>query len=377
MSHQTAVRALAELLYSAVAVATALAVAGVLIAASGYDVGETLFWLYDGSLGNLYSLANTLLEATPLLFCGAAVAFAFQAGLFNVGAEGQLYLGALATAAAALYSGAAPPVVAVTLSLGAGALAGAAWALVPGVLKARTGAHEVVTTIMFNYVATFLAAYLLKAYLKEPGPVDQTPLVPEAARLPELVPDTRLTVAFLLGIACIAGADWFLRRTVAGYEIRAVGSNPGAAEYAGIHLPARVVLAMVISGALAGLAGATAVLGVHHRFITHFSPGYGFTGIAVAVLGRNRPWGVLPAALLFGALQSGGLSMQLFARIPMDLITVVQGLVILFVAAPVLARMGLGAIRRAWGDRRRRGRLVEPAPWGGGAGQPGRLRGGS
>lgn len=351
MSRLPAARVLVEVGYSIAAVAAALAVSAALIAASGYSVGETLYWLYDGAAGNLYSLANTLLEATPLLFTGAAVAFAFQAGMFNVGAEGQLYLGALAAAVVALRLDGAPSVLSTPSSLGAGVVAGALWALLPGVLKARTGAHEVVTTIMFNYVGVFLTTYLLKAYFKEPGPVDQTPLIPEAARLPELVPDTRLTVAFLMGIAAIAGVDWFLRRTVAGYEIRAVGRNPAAAEYAGIHLPGRLVLAMAISGALAGLAGATAVLGVHHRFITNFSPGYGFTGIAVAVLGRNKPWGVVPAALLFGALQSGGLAMQLFARIPMDLITVVQGLVILFVAAPVLAQQGVEAVRRAWGPR--------------------------
>ena len=194
---------------------------------------------------------------------------------------------------------------------------------------------------MMNYIGIFATSFLLRTYFKEPGPIDQTRMIPEAARFPELIPYSRLTWAIFVGIGVIILLDLFFRRTSLGYDLRAVGENTGAAEYAGINPKKMIVISMLLSGMSAGLAGSTMVLGVLHRFITNFSPGYGFIGIAVAVLGRNKPWGVLLAAFLFGALEAGGISMQLFAKIPMDLMTIVQGLVILFVAAPYL-------IQRVW-----------------------------
>jgi len=295
--------------------------------------------LYQGSFGNIYSLADTLLNAIPLLFTGLAVAFAFRGGLFNIGTEGQLYVAALATALVALALPGWPSVLVITAALLAGAAAGAAWGFVPGFLKARTGAHEVITTIMLNYVAILLTTHLVKTQFKAPGPVDQTALIPAAARLPELIATTRLTWAIVIAIALIALVDWVLRRSAWGMDVELLGQNPEAAAYAGVPVQARVAMIMAVSGAIAGLAGSTLVLGVLHRFITNFSPGYGFTGIAVALVARTRPWGIVPAAVLFGALQAGGLSMQLFARIPSDLMTVVQGLVILFVAAPGLVTL--------------------------------------
>ncbi|MEW5866899.1 MAG: ABC transporter permease [Bacillota bacterium] len=331
---------LSDILYSTVAVLLALLIGAVLIAASGRSVVAAYASLFGGAFGSIYNIANTLMMTTPLIFTGLAVALAFQCGLFNVGAEGQLYVGGLASAVAALTLGSSlPGALSILLALLAGALAGAALAAGPGYMKAKMGAHEVITTIMLNYIGIFLTTFLVKAYFKEPGPVDQTPFLPPSARLPELIPGTRVSWGIVLGIAAIFAADYILKRTSAGYEIQAVGRNPAAAEYAGVNVPGRVVLAMVMSGVVAGLAGSSVVMGTLYRFITNFSPGYGFTGIAVAVLARNRPWGVLPAALLFGILQSGGLSMQLFARIPMDLMTLVQGIVILFVAAPALAGM--------------------------------------
>lgn len=334
--HPVLASVLRELGLSAAAVVLALALGAVIIQAAGYSIADAYYNLYYGAFGSIYSIADTLLNSVPLLFTGLAVAFGFKAGLFNIGAEGQMYVGALTTAVTAL---AIPPTLGylgTLLALAAGALAGAAWGFFPGYLKARTGAHEVITTIMMNYVATLLTTYLVKHYFKAPGPVDQTAMVPPALRLPELIASTRLTWSIVLALALVAAVHWLLTQTVLGYEIIAVGQNPGAAAYAGIPVRRRTALAMAISGAIAGLAGSTLVLGVLYRFITNFSPGYGFTGIAVAVLARNHPWGVVPAALLFGALQAGGLSMQLFARIPSDLMTVIQGLVILFVSAPAL-----------------------------------------
>ncbi|HHY31485.1 MAG TPA: ABC transporter permease [Firmicutes bacterium] len=345
----------ADMAYSAVAVLLALLIGAVLIAASGYSVVEAYTNLFYGAFGNVYNLANTLMMATPLLFTGLSVAVAFQCGLFNVGGEGQLYVGGLASAAVVLSLGpGVPGLVRVFLALVAGALAGALLAAGPGYMKAKLGAHEVITTIMLNYVGTFLTTFLVKTYLKEPGPVDQTPVLPVGARLPELIPGTRVSWGIVLGLVVVIVIDYILRRTSVGYEIQAVGRNATAAEYAGVNVPGRIVLAMVISGAVAGLAGSSVVMGTLYRFITNFSPGYGFTGIAVAVLARNKPWGVVPAALLFGMLQSGGMSMQLFARIPADLMTLVQGIVILFVAAPALASVFLARGARGGGKGRAR-----------------------
>lgn len=334
---------LQELTVSAGAVVLALLLGAVLLAAAGYDVRDAYYNLYDGAFGNQYSIADTLLNSIPLMFAGLAIAFAFRGGLFNIGAEGQLYMGALATAITALALPQWPGVPLIMAAMTAGALAGAAWGFLPGLLKAKTGAHEVITTIMFNYVATLMTAYLVKTYFKAPGPVDQTALIPQHARLPELIIGTRLTWALIIAVVLVGVVDWILRRTSFGFDVELVGTNPGAAVYAGVPVAARTALTMALSGAIAGLAGSTIVLGVLYRFITHFSPGYGFTAIAVALVARARPWGIVPAAVLFGALQAGGMTMQLFARIPADLMTAVQGLVILFVASPGL----LYAVRRA------------------------------
>ncbi len=325
-----------EFIHSLLAILLALAVGAVLIFISGYDVSEAYRSLFNGAFGNFYNIAQTLLKMIPLIFTGLAVAVAFQCGLFNIGAEGQMYWGAFVSAIVALTFAGAPAAVLIPISLVSGAAAGGLWGMIPGYLRAKTGAHEVVTTIMMNTIGIFSTTFLLRAYFKEPGPIDQTRMIPEAARFAELIPYTRLTGAIFIGIAVIFLLDLFLRKTPLGYDLRAVGENTGAAEYAGVNPKRMMVISMLLSGMMAGLAGSTMVLGVLHRFITNFSPGYGFVGIAVAVLGRNRPWGVLLAAFLFGALEAGGISMQLFAKIPMDLMTIVQGLVILFVAAPYL-----------------------------------------
>ncbi len=192
---------------------------------------------------------------------------------------------------------------------------------------------------MLNYIATLLTTFLVKTYFRDPGPVDQTVLLPLGSRLPEIIPGTRVSLGIVIGILAVALLNYVIRRTVLGYEIQAVGQNPHAAEYGGVNVRARMVQAMMISGAVAGLAGSVEAMGTLYRFIPYFSPGYGFTGMAIAVIAGESLWAVIPAAILFGALQSGGQSMQLFAGIPMELMTMVQGLVILFVAAPGMAEM--------------------------------------
>jgi len=328
-----------DVMVSLIAMGLALLMGALLIFLSGYDVSKAYFSFFNGAFGSFYNIAQTFLKMIPLIFTGLAVAVGFKSGLFNIGAEGQLYWGAFVTAIISLAFPETNGVIVIPFALFAGASAGGIWGMIPGYLKVKTGAHEVVTTIMMNYIGILATTFLLRNYFKEPGPIDQTPMIPNAARLAELIPFTRLTWAIFLGIAVVILIDLFFKKTALGYNLQAVGENAAAAEYAGINPKKMIVISMTVSGMAAGLAGATMVLGVLYRFITNFSPGYGFVGIAVAVLGRNRPWGVLLSALLFGALEAGGISMQLFAKIPMDLMTIVQGLVILFVAAPSLIQM--------------------------------------
>ena len=327
---------LSDLLYSLFAIIVALLIGSILIKLSGFSVIKAYKTLFNGAFGSTYNFAQTLVKTTPLIFTGLAVAIGFQSGLLNIGAEGQLYWGAFFTAVVVIALPSLPAIILIPIGIVVGALAGGAWGAVPGYLKAKTGAHEVVTTIMFNYIAILGTTFLIKNYFKEAGPVDQTAKIPKAARLPELIQYSKLTWAIFVAIIVVIIINFLLNKTSLGYDIKAVGENASAAEYGGINSNRITVITMMISGAVAGLAGSMIVMGVLHRFITNFSPGYGFTGIAVAVMGKNRPWGVLLAALLFGALEAGGMSMQLFAKIPKDLMTVVQGLVILFVAAPSL-----------------------------------------
>jgi simple sugar transport system permease protein len=327
-----------DLGYSLIAIILAFAIGALLIYLSGLNVGKAYSALFNGAFGSLFNFTQTLMNTIPLIFTGLAVAIGFKSGLFNIGGEGQMYLGAFVTAITAIYLSFLPSIILIPLVLLAGGLAGSAWSFIPGYLKTRTGAHEVVTTIMMNYIGILATSFLLLRYFQETGPIPQTVFIPESARLPELIEFSRLTWAIFIAVFVVILCDIFYKRTNLGYKIQTVGKNSSAAEYAGISSDKMMVLSMMISGFMAGLAGATIVMGVLHRFITNFSPGYGFTGIAVAVLGRNKPVGVLFAALLFGALQTGGITMQLFAKIPMDLMVVIQGLVILFVATPVLIK---------------------------------------
>ncbi|TVQ98734.1 MAG: ABC transporter permease [Spirochaetaceae bacterium] len=330
--------ALTELGFSAFAIFLALVISALLMVILGYNVALAYQSMFRGAFGSLHGFSQTLLRATPLLFTGFAVAIAFRAGLFNIGAEGQLYWGALACALVALTVEGMPKPIAIGLPLLAAGLAGFLWGAIPGILKAKTGAHEVITSIMLNSIAIFATTHITSRYFKAPGAVDQTERIVAAAVMPQIIPGTGLTAGILLGIAVAALVAWFFGHTALGYDFQAVGRNADAAEYGGVSSKRIQVLAMGFGGIMAGVAGGIVVLSLLNRFVANFSPGYGFTGIAVAVLGRGNPWGVVLAALLFGALDSGGMSMQLFARIPSDLTIVVQGLVIILVAAPAALR---------------------------------------
>lgn len=336
-------RALYSLAIPFLAVVTALLVGAVVIAVTGGDVLRAYQGLWDGSLGRPQSISDTFVWATPYIFGGLAVALAFKAGLFNIGVEGQIAVGSLASVYVGYGVRGIPFPVHMLLAVLAGTLAGAVWGAIPGLLKARTGAHEVIVTIMLNYVAIQMTSFLVGGPMKDPNPLianAQTPKILTSARLPPLLPDPAYRVhwGFVVALLVAVGVWWLLTRSTLGFEIRTVGANPHAARYAGIAVGRTIVLAMALSGALAGLGASLEVVGLNFYHTAGFSVGYGFDSIAVALLGRSDPFGVLPSALLFGALRAGASRMQFLSQIPIDIINVIQALVLIFVAAPTLIR---------------------------------------
>jgi simple sugar transport system permease protein len=288
--------------------------------------------LFDGAFGTTSEFAETLVQSTALLFPALGIALAFRAGLFNIGAEGQIILGGLAAGLAGTFVP-GPPVLSIIVTLAAGALAGGVWGGIAGVLKARFNANEVIATLMLNVLALLLATYCVNGPLHLPNANEgETPLLAHSAWLPTIIPETRLTIAFLLAILLAFTLRFVFTRTVFGFEVRAAGEAPDAARRAGIDLGRIAVLAMTLSGAIAGIGGATIVTGVLHRFNTGLSPGYGFVAIAVALVGNLEPIWIGVAAFAFGILQNGALSMQAEANVPRDIVNVVEGLVIIALA---------------------------------------------
>ncbi len=285
-------------------------------------------------------ISETILAATPLIFTGLAVALGFRSGLFNIGAEGQLYLGAIIATFVGFSLHGLPWFVHLPITIAAGFLGGALWGFIPGLLKARTGAHEVIVTIMLNYVAYLLVTWVLRQpFYQRPGRSDPvSPIVDGSAMIPPLIEGLRVNWGFVLALLAAAFVSWLLFRSTLGFEFRAVGLNPSGARYAGMNISRTLILTMSICGGLAGLAGTTEILGVNKAMTPGFSPGYGFDGIAIALLGGSSPLGVVLAALLFGGLRAGATPMQAATGIPIDLVVVIQALVIMFVAAPALIR---------------------------------------
>ena len=286
-------------------------------------------------------ISETLTYAAPLVFTGLSVALAFRGGLFNIGAQGQATI-AVILAAVAGFALPLPPVVHLLVALIAGALGGALWGFIPGILKARAGAHEVINTIMLNYVAVyFLSWIIVQNGVQNPNRADAiSKPVDSSAQLPRLLgDDLRVHAGILLAVAATWFIAWLLNRSTLGFELRAVGANPDAARTAGISVTKTYVLVMVIAGMLAGLGGSTMVLGTTANALTPLVIAQiGFDGILVALLGRVKPWGVLLAALLFGALQAGGNRMQSYSGISLELVTVLQALIVIFIAAPALVK---------------------------------------
>ncbi len=297
--------------------------------------------LFGGAFGSIYGVSETLFAATPLILTGLAVALGFRAGLFNIGVTGQMLIGGMAAIWVGLHI-TLPGFLHIPLALLAAILGGAIWGGISGFLKARTGAHEVITTIMLNFIALFLVEFLLKTpAFQDPSrnnPISEQ--LPPSARFPEIFgSDYRVTIGLLIAVAAVFFVNWLLFRSSWGFEFRAVGFNPIASRYAGMKVAGLYVLVMAISGGLAGVAGANQVMGLSpYQVTTAFAGTIGFDAIALALLGRSHPVGVLWAAMLFGALKAGGRSMQAAAQIPLELVSVIVALIIVFIAAPELVR---------------------------------------
>ncbi|GAB4427427.1 MAG: ABC transporter permease [Chloroflexi bacterium OHK40] len=356
------------LLVPVLAVFTALVLGALMIGLTGGDWLAAYIGLWQGSFGSPRAIADTVVRSTPFIICGLGVALGFKAGLFNIGAEGQLYAGAVCVVVVGTVLQ-LPPVLHIPLGIIAGALGGAAWAAIAGILKARTGAHEVINTIMLNYIAIRLTDWLIKSktpyILGDPADASgaRTRFIADSARMPGIpVGDTTmLHLGILIAVALVFLADWFLKRTTVGFELRTAGVNANAARYAGISVPRTIVLAMALSGMMAGIAGAGEVMGVRYALNADFFSGLGFDAIAVALLARTNPIGILFAGLLWGGLLTGARLMQVRAGLSIDVIKIVQALIIMFVAADQIVRFIYRIPQRRAGEE-----TMISKGWGGG-----------
>jgi ABC-type uncharacterized transport system permease subunit len=355
-----------SLLVPLLAIVTAIIIGGIVIAVVGGNPFAAYLGLAQGAFGSAKALSETAVWATPYIFAGLAVALAFKGGLFNIGAEGQLAVGAVVSALIGyalpewLHTS-LPWFIHLPLTMGLGVLGGAIWGAIPGALKAYTGGHEVINTIMMNYIALNLTSFLLNGPMRDPNPLNlsaKTPDIAVSARIPPIFPGLRVHWGFVLALLMSVFIWWLLQKTTLGFEIRTVGANPDAAKYAGINVKWNIILTMGISGALAGLAGVIEVTALNYRHELGFSLGYGFDAIAIALLGKNNPYGVVLAAILFGAMRNGGTRMQFLTQIPVDIISVIQALILLFVAADAI-------IRFIYRIRPGEERLVLTRGWGG------------
>ena len=339
---------LPTLLSSLLAVAIALAAGGVVIALSGDNPIPAYQALFEGAFGGQRAIAETLVMATPLILGGLAFAVAARAGLFNIGLEGQMVMGGLAAGLTAAVDTGLPAIIHLPLALLIGTLAGGIWGFIPGILKAKTGAHEVITTIMLNYLAYRITTVIIgREDLPLVNPALQaTQPALEDAELPRLLQGTRLHAGFIIAIVAAIVVWYLLYRTVFGYKIRTVGLSSGAAAYAGFSWGRTIAVAMFISGLLAGLGGTVDTLGLQGRFY-NVAIGLGFTSIAVGLVGRNQPFGVVLSGILFGALAAGATKMQNTAGISRDIVYVLLGFVIFSVSALAVVQQFRNARRQA------------------------------
>ncbi len=350
--------------------AAAFLVSGIVIMAIGENPVEVVELLIWGAFGTEEAVGYTLYYATNFIFTGLAVAVAFHCGLFNIGGEGQAYIGGLGVGLVSLHLDMLPFALFLPVAILAAALFGSAWAFIPGYLQARRGSHIVITTIMFNFIAASVMVYLLVNVLIEPGQMSpESREFAASASLPSMhealawfgigIARSPLNLAFLWALICCLLVWLFVWHTRWGYELRTVGANQAAAVYAGISPARNIVIAMGISGGLAGFLGINEIMGVHHRLLLEFTAGYGFVGIAVALMGRSHPVGICLAALLFGALYQGGAELSFeIPKVTREMVVVIQGLVILFCGAlEFMFKPGIETLFR-------RGRAMRPAPAG-------------
>jgi len=329
-----------------IAVTGALALGALLIIAIGQNPIAAYAAMITGAFGDKAALADTLEKATPYIFGGLSFLLTARAGVFNIGIEGQMYIGAFAAAIAGFLLPGLPPFLHVFIALLVAALAGAAYGWIPAVLKIGRNVHEVVSTTMLNYIAYAATAYLTVHVFADPGAVAQTHRILASAALPPLAPPSKVNAGLIVGIA-LALALWvYLYRAPGGFRLRVTGLNRTAAAYAGIDARRVALGAFLASGSMAGLLGAERVLGVYGRYIHSFSPGYGFTSIAVALLAGNNPAAVIPAAILFGALENGGSAMSLMVEVPRELGLILEALIIVFLAGESFLRTWLRRLSR-------------------------------
>jgi len=324
---------LEDVLVLVVAVSTALVIGGVMILAMGVDplaAYQSMFW---GAFGSVQNISETMLKATPLMLAGVGLAIAYRGKVWNLGAEGQIYMGAWVATWAGIVITGVPQALHLLLLIVVSFAAGALWGLIPGFLRTKFGLNEILTTLMMNYVATFWVSYLVRVPMRDPGShgYPESEMLAASAWLPRILPGTRLNAGFLIALASAVFVYIFLFKTIFGYKIRAVGASQEAARYAGIGVAKYLLIALALSGGLAGIAGMVEISGIHYRLRAGFSPGYGFTAVVVSLLGKNSPLGVVLTSILFAALIVGSDSMQHTVGVPFFLVYIIQGLVVLFV----------------------------------------------
>lgn len=321
----------------ALAFAIALSLGAIIIVMIDESPVRVFLTLVRGAFGDEEKIAATLLQTTPILICGIAACIGLRGGMFNIGVEGQLFMGGFAAAWVG-FSFALPPVIHVLVAMALAIVAGAAWVAIPAFFRVRYGANEVVSTILANYIATLLTSYFTIFLFKRPGGWSETPPILPTAYLPELFSFSRLNVGLLIGLALAVATSAFFRWTATGYRVGMVGSAPKFAEYGGVNVRRISFGVLLVSGAVGGLAGGVETLGVHHRFMEGFAPGFGFDGVIAALLANGSPIGTIFTALFFGALRAGSLSLEVDTTASREIITVIQALIILAVSADLLMR---------------------------------------
>lgn len=323
-----------QLIIAAISVILAFAISMLMIKAMDVDPAKAFSVLIKGAVGSPKSIAETLVKTSPLIFTGLSYALCSRCGLTNIGMEGQLYIGALCSTAAGVYITGLPAVLHIPVTLLAAFIGAGLWGGIAGLLKVKFGASEIITTVMLNTIATNLIAYMVTGPMVEPPGLNaQTSPLLDSARLPKLIPGTRAHLGFVIGLLFILAFYIFLWKSKKGYEVRVSGLNKQAAVYSGVNINKNILIIMVLAGGIAGLAGANEIMGVQGRLVPSVSPGFGFDGIAVALIGANSPAGVLLGALLFGMIRAGGNSMQMMCGVPTAIVKVMQAIVILAVVA--------------------------------------------